>query len=145
MMRIKKLTNRIIRRLREQRGESISEVLIASLIVALGGVAFVSMVTVSRTVIARSGEGYTKWMTERNIMEEIESCETAGDVPSFEEIETGNGRILITAPEGQPVETPLLGSAEDVTTYEGDYFWAFKGSAASSGVSGGEPGISFGF
>lgn len=63
--------NKVFRKLKSQNGESIGEVLVASLIVALGSVMFASMVSASERLITRSEKAYQEYLKDHNSIEEI--------------------------------------------------------------------------
>ncbi|MGN0361252.1 MAG: hypothetical protein ACI4ET_00230 [Bilifractor sp.] len=69
----------VIARLSSESGESLTETLVAVLIVALASVLLVTMVLAARRVITRSGKAYSSYISEHNALEEIASSSTSTD------------------------------------------------------------------
>ncbi|MDD4526167.1 MAG: hypothetical protein PHX95_10065 [Lachnospiraceae bacterium] len=61
-----KLSERVLNKLRSTSGESISEVLISMLIVALGSIMFATMVMASKNLIQKSDTAYSDYVNKRN-------------------------------------------------------------------------------
>lgn len=88
--------NTVFRKLKSQNGESIGEVLVASLIVALGSVMFASMVSASDKLITRSEKAYKDYLEDHNSIENPQD-------PNNEGTES-DGSLKITEAEGSPVK-----------------------------------------
>lgn len=74
--------SRIQAKLRSSSGESISEVLVAMLVIALGIVMLVSMISASGNMIRRSEKVYADYMEQFNAMEAQDSLKgSAQQVP----------------------------------------------------------------
>lgn len=65
-------TKTIERKLRSENGESIAEVLITALVVALGALLLVAMVVASRNIIQKSERAYNTYLNGRNTEETLE-------------------------------------------------------------------------
>lgn len=77
---MKKMLYSIKKKISSKKGESIAEVLIAMLIVALGAILLASMVIGSRNLITKSEEAYTEQMTEKNVLEDMSGNSSSGNV-----------------------------------------------------------------
>lgn len=62
----------ILRKLRSENGESIAEVLVATLVVALGTVLFAGMISASEKIVRNSDTAYDKYLSDRNAIENYE-------------------------------------------------------------------------
>ena len=63
----------VLRKLREQRGETLTETMAAMVIVALGGILLVSLVTAAGRVISRADTAYDAYISARNEVETAQS------------------------------------------------------------------------
>lgn len=61
-----KLSERVLNKIKSTSGESISEVLISMLIVALGSIMFATMVMASKNLIQKSDKTYSDYVNKRN-------------------------------------------------------------------------------
>ncbi|NLC74607.1 MAG: hypothetical protein GX685_05155, partial [Clostridiales bacterium] len=61
-----KLSERVLNKIKSTSGESISEVLISMLIVALGSIMFATMVMASKNLIQKSDKTYSDYVNKSN-------------------------------------------------------------------------------
>lgn len=67
------------RKLKSQDGESIAEVLITALVVALGALLLVAMVVAARNIIQKSERTYNTYLNGRNTEEALDNSDHNGD------------------------------------------------------------------
>lgn len=70
----------MINKLKSEKGESIGEVLVAMLIVALGSVMFASMVTASGRLLTHSKQAYNSYIENHNQLESESTTASAQQV-----------------------------------------------------------------
>lgn len=66
---IKEIRITVMRKFRSGSGESIAEVLVAALVVALGALLLVTMVLAATRIIRNSEKAYNEYLDERNVVE----------------------------------------------------------------------------
>lgn len=119
-----KLWRKSAEKLHSNRGESLSETLIAMLIVALGSILLVSMVIAARNIIQRSDEAYDAYISTNNALAGREAASTATSA-EFEQYGSSSQTVL-----GSGVKP-----TEPITLYQADGSDSFlydAGTAASS-------------
>lgn len=104
------MMKKIFRKFKSRRAESISEVLVAMLVVALGSVMFASMVMASQRIINGTQENYKQYIASHNALEEMDS--NSPDVTRIE------GQLKISEVSGSQNDCAIGGNArESVTVY----------------------------
>lgn len=93
----------LFRKLKSQNGESIGEVLVATLIVALGSVMFASMVSTSERLIQRSDSAYKEYLEDYNSIEENPLDPKKGTAASVK-ITSEDGSVGIQLNASEPVK-----------------------------------------
>ena len=86
-MKLKFLNENIIRRLKSSGGESITEVLVASLVIAFGSILLATMVTASTKIIQKAMIAYQSYMDVHNGMEMV----NVGGLPADLTMMTSDG------------------------------------------------------
>lgn len=90
----------IIKRKRNQNGESMAEVLVAALIIELALIAAVSMIISAGRIIVKSKEHYDQYFVRQNAL--------ASDSVTGSKIESDNTqKLTITASGSEPVISPI--------------------------------------
>ena len=79
----------ILRKLRSEKGESIAEVLVATLVVALGSVLFAGMVSASEKIVRNSDTAYDNYLNDHNAIEDYENTS-----------EGSSSSVSISSPDG---------------------------------------------
>lgn len=104
MRMLKHIHRRIHRKLSSRSGETIGEVLAATVVVSLGAILLATMVSSSRNIITRSGEAYKDYMDRRNEFEKSGTLSEPDDV----QVETDENKMITkvqikfgTSPEGE--------------------------------------------
>lgn len=94
----------VLRKLREQRGETLTETMAAMVIVALGGILLVSLVTAAGRVIDRADTAYDAYISARN---EVETAQTGntGQVT----VQTQSGPVTVSGTEQETVQVITAG------------------------------------
>jgi competence protein ComGC len=82
-------------KLKSRQGESLGEVLVAILIVALGSLLFASMVTASIRIVNKGKAAYSKNMNLKNQIESFVTNEGGSDSSTESEVKQGTGKIKI--------------------------------------------------
>jgi len=124
-----KTINKLTTKLKDNKGESIAEVLLAVLVASLAMVALLTMITTSNTILGTSTEAYTERMSERNFFEQMlswfgtgKSADEAGVTKPETVTETDNGykvNVEAVASEG---ETPVIDIGVGGFTMDVDLF-----------------------
>lgn len=102
-------------KLKSTSGESIAEVLIAMLVVALGSVLFASMVMASRDIVQKSEEAYHEYIEAHN---DLETRAQATPSPDILEIRKSGNLISGTAEYTEKVNVYSAKNRQDYFTYE---------------------------
>ncbi|MBP3876729.1 MAG: hypothetical protein J6E44_02075 [Lachnospiraceae bacterium] len=98
----------IIKRKRNQNGESMAEVLVAALIIELALIAAVSMIISAGRIIVKSKEHYDQYFVRQNAL-------ASDSVPGSEIEIDDTQQITITASGSDPVINPIPISLKTVT------------------------------
>jgi|GEM_PF-2940816 len=139
-----KYTDRAVTVLSGNSGESLSEVLIAILVVSLAVIALLNMVNISSTLLSKSSEVYGAKMNEHNFCEESlshfnitgDKWPEEGDLKDYETIEASDSKVTVTMmtditaddTEDDTDKNTVKFSTELQTTvklYEGRYYYIF--------------------
>ncbi len=73
------MMNALYRKLSSNRGESIAEVLIAALVIALGMILLISMINVSFRILNKEEKSYKDFIEEKNAFEKLDEAEVYGN------------------------------------------------------------------
>lgn len=93
------------KKLKSKSGESIAEVLITALVVALGALLLVVMVVASRNIIQKSEKAYNTYLNERNTMEAQDDADhttdnqPADDSKEYKLVSKNAGRLQLKITE----------------------------------------------
>ncbi len=99
------------RKLQSKKGESITEVLVSALVIALGAMMLASMVTSSMRLVQRSDTAYQRYMDEQNML--ATRSETSGEAYQLQVKE--EAAVKISPAQGI---TNFGGGEEAVTVYQ---------------------------
>ncbi|MDD6257860.1 MAG: hypothetical protein PUA69_01150 [Erysipelotrichaceae bacterium] len=115
----------ILRKLRSENGESIAEVLVATLVVALGSVLFVGMVSASEKIVRNSDTAYDKYLSDHNAIEDYEHSS-----------EENSSSVSISSPDGDNSLEINSGAKQKIKLYHDPDNRYFIYEYDSSGESG---------
>lgn len=115
----------ILRKLRSENGESIAEVLVATLVVALGSVLFAGMVSASEKIVRNSDTAYDKYLSDHNAIEDYEPSSKGSS--SF---------VFISSPDGDNSLKIGSGAKQGIRLYHDPDNRYFIYEYDSSGESG---------
>lgn len=111
-----------VRKLSSESGESIGEVLAATIVVALGSILLATMVSSSKNIITKSEKAYDKYIAQRNYLETRggirDDSVDAGD--SGLQVSKGTENISIKVTGGPEGEKNLQVEVNSVTAVEND-------------------------
>ena len=99
-----KLSERVLNKLRSTSGESISEVLISMLIVALGSIMFATMAMASKNLIQKSDTVYSDYVNKRNwfVLEGTSPSDVGeSDISNY----TDEIKAAVTGPDSSAIVT----------------------------------------
>lgn len=116
----------ILRKLRSENGESIAEVLVATLVVALGSVLFVGMVSASEKIVRNSDTAYDKYLSDHNAIEDYEHSPGGSESSS----------VSISSPDGDNSLKIDSGAKQGIRLYKDPDNRYFIYDYDSSGESG---------
>lgn len=96
--------SKVLRKLREQRGETLTETMAAMVIVALGGILLVSLVMAANRAIHRADTAYDTYISARN---EVETAQTGttGQVT----VQTQSGPVTVSGTGQEKVQVITAG------------------------------------
>ena len=110
-------------KLKSNHGESLGEVLVAVLIVALGSLLFASMVTASIRIVNKGKAAYSKNMNQKNQIEETtsgnseSSINISGNLIGSTSDDTSTKTQITVGENNLPVYTVTSGSDSDKEVY----------------------------
>lgn len=87
---------RAAQKLREQRGETLTETLAAMVIVALGGILLVSLVMASSRTINRADTAYDAYLSARNAVESADTDSTTDSYVTVKSVDSVSNPVTIT-------------------------------------------------
>lgn len=87
----------LLSKLRSEHGESLGEVLVAVLVVALGSLLFASMLTASIRIVSKGKKAYHQNMNVKNQLEAYQKGNSGtSSTGSTSPVETGTGQVTVT-------------------------------------------------
>ena len=81
LFRLKSNICKLRKKIESKKGESITEVLVASLVIAFGSILLASMVVASTSIIKKSIIAYGQYISFHNEAEMLDADETSGGTP----------------------------------------------------------------
>ena len=110
-----KILEKEIHRLRSERGESISEALVAMLVVAMGAIMLVSMTIAATHVVERSEKAYAEYLDERNAVESMGNMTVKNSTESQSyAVTTAQGNVTLSSEDGR-IRFTAAAKEENVT------------------------------
>lgn len=93
----KKAGHPLLSKLRSEHGESLGEVLVAVLVVALGSLLFASMLTASIRIVSKGEKTYHQNMNVKNQLEAYQKGNSGtSSTGSTSPVETGTGQVTVS-------------------------------------------------
>lgn len=118
----RKLLRAASAKLASRKGESLSETLVAMLVVALGSILLVTMVIAARNIIQKSEEAYDTFIAQHNALEGRKNAEAKESGTVTAEVETSDD-VTVSLKDTSETGTTLLNGetlSESVTMYTTD-------------------------
>ena len=83
LFRLKSNICKLRKKIESKKGESITEVLVASLVIAFGSILLASMVVASTSIIRKSITAYGQYISFHNEAEMLDADETSGSISFY--------------------------------------------------------------
>ena len=108
-MNISDEKNKVLRNCKRRTwGETITEVLVTSLIISLSLVMLISMVTASVRIVKKSEQWYDNFYTASNILEKGEKLSSIPNTVNADYSESGNAENTLSLDNNNVLETSIL-------------------------------------